>query len=130
MDFCGITSPANATSLSCSIVTGLVRKRIGFAAAHLFHCFPGVAQVAEVGLLAHLFGIQAQQPVENDGVQLRQVELALALRHIGQCRGHRFRLCAQQERARCGDRDEGRAFLALQRLQCNLARQPRAAAQR
>src|ERR1017187_1868689 len=43
---------------------------IGFAAANLFYCFAGVTQVANVGLLANLFGVQAEQAVEDDGVEM------------------------------------------------------------
>ena len=51
---------------------------VGFAAADLVNGFGGVAQVADVGLLADLFLVEAEQAVEDDGVQMAEVELALA----------------------------------------------------
>jgi len=50
------------------------------SAANLLNGFGGVAQIANVGLLADFFGVQSEQPVENDGVQATQIERALALR--------------------------------------------------
>ena len=57
---------------------------VGLAAAHLVDGFGGVAQVADVGLLADLFRVEAEQAVEDDGVQMAQVELALTFGQIGE----------------------------------------------
>ncbi len=57
---------------------------VGFATADLLHRFGCVAQIAKVGLVADLFGVKAEQTVEDDGVQVAQVELTLALGHVGQ----------------------------------------------
>ena len=69
-----------------------------------------------IGLLAHFFGVQAQQPVENDGVQMGQVELALALGQAGQRRGHRLRLATQQQGSTARHGDKRGALLRLQRF--------------
>ncbi len=89
---------------------------VGLAAADLVHGFAGVAQVAQVGLLADLFGVQAEQAVEDDGVQVAQVELALALGQVGQRGGDGLRLGAQQEGSGAGDGDKGGAGLLAEGL--------------
>ena len=89
---------------------------VGLAAPDLVDGFGGVAEVAEVGLFADLFGVEAEQAVEDDGVQMAQVELALAFGQIGQRGGDRFGLGAQQEGAGAGDGDEGGAGWLAQRV--------------
>ena len=64
---------------------------VGFAAADLVDGFGGIAQVADVGLLADLFGVEAEEAVEEDGVEMAEVELALALGQIGES-GARLRV--------------------------------------
>ena len=57
---------------------------VGFAAANLVNRLARVAEVANVGLLADLLRVQAKQPVEDDGVQMAEVELALVLGQISE----------------------------------------------
>ena len=93
VDFWGMTEPAKATSRSWSMVTGLVRKVTSASPRlHLVDGFGGVAEVAEVGLLADLFGIEAEEFVEDDGVEMAQVELTLVFGKAGKwgCRGIGF----------------------------------------
>ena len=52
---------------------------IGFATANLVDGFGSVAQVAEVCLLADLLFVEAEDAVEQDGVQVAQVQSALPL---------------------------------------------------
>ena len=103
---------------------------VGFAAAGLVYGFGGVAQVADVGLLADLFRVEAEQAVEDDGVQMAEVELALAIGQIGERGVDGIGLRAQQEGAGFGDGDEGRAVLRRRGFACSLWRRRRAAARR
>ena len=77
---------------------------VGFAAAHLVDCFASVAQIADVGLLANLFCIEAEQAIEHDGVELAQVELALVLGQVGQGGCSSIGPGAEQECSRRGSR--------------------------
>src|SRR5580658_1956390 len=88
---------------------------VGFAAADLVNGFGGVAEIAEVGLLADLLGVEAEEAVENDGVKMTQVELALALGQVGKGGGDGLRFGTQQERAGAGDGDKGCTLLPAQR---------------
>ena len=107
-----MTEPAKATSRSCSMVTGLVRKAdVRFAAMNLINRFGGIAQVADVGLLADLFGIEAEELVEDDGVQMAQVELALVFGQSGECGRGGLRLRTQKKRTVASDGDEGGSVL-------------------
>src|SRR5581483_898930 len=92
------------------------KRHVRVAASHLLDCLCGVAQVADIGLLANLFCIEAQQPLEHERMQLRQIELALPFRHVGQSGSHGLWFRTQQQCAAARDRDEGAAWLLL--LQC------------
>ena len=91
---------------------------VGFAAADLVDSFAGVAQVTNVGLLADFFSVEREQPVEDDGVELGEVELALARGDFGECeRGFdNVGFGAEQEVSAAGDGDKGRARLRFERL--------------
>src|ERR1017187_1879945 len=89
-------------------------RDVCFAAPDHGHRLAGVAQVADIGLLANLFRIQAQQLVQHDRMQVAQVELPLALWQIGQCGVDHIRLRAEQEVPTSCDGDEGRALLLAQ----------------
>ncbi len=52
---------------------------VGFAASNLVNRLTRVAEVADVGLLADLLCVETEQAVEDDGVQMAQIELALVL---------------------------------------------------
>ena len=86
-----------------------------FASANLLYGFGSVTEVAEVGLLADFFGIEAEKAVEDDGVQVAQVELALALGQVGKSGGG-FGFGAQQKSAGAGYGDEGCALLVAEQL--------------
>jgi len=85
---------------------------VGFRAAHLVDCFGSVAEVAEIGLVADLFGVEAEEAVEDDGVERGQVKLTLALGQEVESHGEGFRFGEEEQRAGAGDGDEGNALLA------------------
>src|ERR1035437_1708376 len=91
-------------------------SNVRFAAANLFHRFPRISQIANIGLLADHFGVPTKELVQHNGVQLGQIQLPLALRQTGKGGGHRFRLRPQQHRSGAGHGHKSRAILLAQNL--------------
>jgi hypothetical protein len=57
---------------------------VGVAGTHLLEGFGGFAEVADVAAGADGFFVEAEKFFENDFVQLRDVELLLALGEAGE----------------------------------------------
>ena len=67
------------------MVTGLVRKVTSASPRlDLVDGLGGVAEVADVGLLANFFRVEAKELVKDDGVEVAEVELALVFRESRQ----------------------------------------------
>jgi hypothetical protein len=81
-------------------------RHICFSAANVFNSLSGIAQIAQVGLLAHFFGVEAEQAVERDGVQLGEIKLALALGNRRERDGYGVGLGDEEERTGTGDGNE------------------------
>ena len=75
---------------------------VSFAAAHLVDGFGGIAQVAQVGLFADFFGIEAKQAVEDDGVQMAQDRAGADFREARQRGRGGGRAWSAGARRRCG----------------------------
>src|SRR6516162_8122747 len=86
-------------------------SNIGFTAPDLVYCLRRITKVADVGLFTNLFGVQAKQAVEDDGVQVAQVQLTLIFRQGGKSFGSRLRLGTKQVSALPGYCYEGRPGL-------------------
>ena len=116
VDFCGMTSPAKR-DFSQLVHGDRVGEEgdVGFSAAHLVDGFVGVAKIADVCLLADFLRVEAEQLVEDDGVELAQVELALVFGQVGQGSCGSIGLGAEQEAADAGDGDEGCSRCRLRR---------------
>ena len=101
MDFCGITSPAKATSRTCAHRAWIHQKRdVGCALAHLVQRLGGVAQVGKVLLVANRFFRKLQHAFQQTLMQLHDIQRLLASRKAGKelCAGG-FGECRRKARS-------------------------------
>ena len=92
---------------------------VGLAAVDLVDGFDGVAEITDVGwgagFFSEVFGVDGEDLVEQQGVELGEVEGALALGQVGEG-GLGLRAGAEKEGAGAGDGDEGSALMAAEQV--------------
>ncbi len=84
----------------------------------LLNGFGGVAEIAEISEVADGLGVQAQELAEQDGVELDDVELALAGGKVGELFGDGVGLGGEEVVAVSGDGEEGGAGGLRSRADC------------